>query len=243
MDNKNRLGDIKQTELFKHSRFYKRDKLIKLVKTGKITNHRGLVCDPEELVNEYERAMDVKIINGDADAKLFSVGKTVDDVWHLHLEDMVDYREFCNAATVRHNPEGAGDEPEKVLARAQRFARFSEAYEKLYGHPPSEYYYGPGRRQEVPMSGVPGPVPRPDGSFTIFVKSLTGNTMTIDAVKTTTKISALYNRISRKTGIPVEQLILLFDRKRLSRDNNETVGDYGILDNSTLCYILNARGC
>jgi len=138
-----------------HSTEYKRDKLIDKVRNARPMRN-GVPYDPEALVAEYERAMDVKIVNKDTDASLYSVGKVIDDVWHLHLEDMSDFRVFCNGVAVAHRHSGAADTAAENVERLGRLARFRKVYTRMYGHPPPDQYYGEGGNPPHPSGPVGG---------------------------------------------------------------------------------------
>lgn len=74
----------------------------------------------------------------------------------------------------------------------------------------------------------------------IFVKTLTGKTITLDVVNTET-ILAVKEQIQRKEGIPVDQQRLIFAGLQL--ENDATLFDRWIDKESTLHLILRSRGC
>lgn len=74
----------------------------------------------------------------------------------------------------------------------------------------------------------------------IFVKTLTGKTITLDVVNTET-ILAVKEQIQRKEGIPVDQQRLIFAGLQLEDD--ATLFDRWIDKESTLHLILRSRGC
>jgi len=180
----------------------------------------------------------LKVVALDIDATKLSPSLPVDKVWHVVILDTKLYCEICDAVLpasvtaprmIHHNPSGGDD-----VGHDDRYQRTLCMYEEVFGQDESVVWWPD--EAEGPDHGVSVVLP----TMTIYVKTLTGKTLTLD-VDPSYSVGILKHKIQNQEGVPVEQQRLIFAGKQL--EACRTLADYKIEEESSLHLVLRVCGC
>ena len=189
------------------------------------------------------------------DGEELSPGPVIDQLWHSLLLFPLLYKDVCSVLPggelIDHDPTRERDPEEEKRAR---YARTLELYEERWG-PPSAKWWSPAgaggghcAASEFDYAAEAAKMAAMSPCMQIFVKTLTGKTITLDVHQQFTAIH-LKLLIQGKEGIPPSQQRLIFAGRRLHDEDDEegeremTLSDYNIQKESTLHLILKLRGC
>jgi hypothetical protein len=163
-------------------------------------------------IQEYKKFMCLKLMSGDYDAENLSPSPLVDSVWHAHILCTKDYAQFCEACFpqfVHHNAEGVFDNEAKFK---RYYHTVSLYYETLHSAPHHSWFYF-----EFVEALRNGKEEGGKESFQIFVKTLSGKTITLRVTRSM-KIWEVRMLIQAKEGIPMDEQRLVFGGFHLESD-------------------------
>lgn len=178
---------------------------------------------------QFMRALSVKPLD-----KPGGLPSELDAIWHETLLNTQQYEALClclRGCFIHHQTASEQDDP---LARRSRMDETVIAYRKRYREEPDRGVW------EIVEEDDACEVEAPIGDYQVFIKTLTGKTLsaTVCATKTIHFIKMV---IEQKEGIPICLQRLIYGGQTL--DDNKQVWDYGISSCSTLHLCLRVSGC
>lgn len=242
------------------------DALMKCMESWKKRCHTLLNRHDLFLVDEYLKFMVLKALAHDREAKLLSPSPQIDHVWHDAILNTQHYAKFCQefakaagwSATgknllIHHSPSGAKMDSKSAGARMQRREKAKALYVTTFEKKPHWRYWDDG--------------PGDEDSMQIFVKTLTGKTLTLDVTPNMT-IGEVTFLIQDKDGVASDYQRLIFAGSSLvathpdfikcidltpemyaeklyiwKTKNEKTLRELNINNESTIHLVLRMRGC
>lgn len=185
------------------------------------------------VLNAYRQFLELKKIFEDWDATILSPSQVVDQMWHQHLLDVTNYCHdtilLCGHV-VGHNPDGALDGPAKAArtktTRDALFEHFGFDYNKEMWLIPTELH-----EEERIDSKIPIELKLRDQKREIIWFKLTRYQ----------KLSKLFNRYAKITGVAVHDLRFLFRGERIYE--SDTPFDLELNDRDEIDVMLAQGGC
>ncbi|KNE54080.1 hypothetical protein AMAG_00080 [Allomyces macrogynus ATCC 38327] len=209
-------------------------------------------------IREYRRFLVLKVTHNDGNTVLLSPSSVVDAVWHAHILDTRAYLAMNERLPfwIHHEPKGAW--VADCANRQRRLENTLACYRARWGEPPAEIWIEAQaamiqlEKSAVPLAGLSTAHKRlqpnhgcgyPASAETlmqIFIKTLTGKTITIEMLPLDS-IARAKLIIERAEGVPRDQQRLIWAGMQL--ENGRTLLDYGVPKESTLHLVIRLTGC
>lgn len=153
-------------------------------------------ANAEKVFERYIKFIVLKMMERDFKATKLSPGQVVDEMWHLHILDTVDYAKMCGETMIHHEPVPTSQE-----AVDQRYANTLKAFKKYFGEQ---------------QSSVVAAEPSPEDVIPVTVKTLFKKEMLVLVNKTDT-VRVIMDIIAEKWGYPAaEQKLVCGGRSLMS---------------------------
>ena len=175
---------------------------------------------------------------------LISPTDDMDAVWHAHILDTQSYASVCEMIAgvggfVHHDPNNSKD----LFVRTARRALLKLLWKQVWPDAPPKLGWGPDPSEcEAYVKRLTGRKRQrvSDKAFQVFVKDLTGKTITLE-VDSHTEVEDFKIMINDRSGIPLESMRIIHAGIQLEDGN--TLRKYGTQKESTFHVVLRMSGC
>mmetsp|Transcript_13777 Transcript_13777/g.20774 ORF Transcript_13777/g.20774 Transcript_13777/m.20774 type:complete len:378 (+) Transcript_13777:66-1199(+) len=196
-----------------------------------------------KVLDAYRQFIILKKNLQDWDANILSPCYLVDQMWHCHILDVVNYYHdmmlLCGHV-VGHNPEGALDSAGKQkrddTTRASLIDHFGSYDEDVWDYSPDAASETEGTEDSNYSESESGA--HQDDPITIRVRGQAGGVQFV--VKRSTKIVKVFDAYAAKMGGDLSDLRFEFDGERIDFDpNDDTADSLGLEDDDEIdCFII-----
>jgi len=204
-----------------------------------------------KVLDAYRQFIILKKNLQDWDANILSPCYLVDQMWHCHILDVVNYYHdmmlLCGHV-VGHNPEGAldsaGKQKRDETTRASLEDHFGSYDEEVCGYSPDEASENvndvANQSEGAANDEESGPAFSDDTKITLRLKSQSG-AETMFKLLQTTPMSKIFNAYAAREGVDVASLRFLLNGRRVSSDATPAILELEDLDQ--IDAILQQIGC
>ena len=219
----------------------------------------------KRLVEDYNKFISLKVYTKDTHGLILSPTAEIDEIWHEHLLHNFDYIEMCTKINclVFHWPEREKDSIEDKTLRRETFfelyLKFFPTYKKKEDVMVKDVLDKDVMNKDVMVKDVmnkdetvKGEVDEltqyiftnlsPNAFTQIFVKTITGKSITIESDLEKDTLESLKKRVYIKWGIPLNSHRYVFLGKTMI-DETKTLKEYGVEKDSQIHLNLNLKGC
>jgi len=199
----------------------------------------------------YRQFIVLKKNHQDWSAEILSPCYLVDQMWHCHILDVVNYCHdmmlLCGHV-VGHNPDGAldavGKQKRDETTRASLEDHFGSYDEEVWGYSPDEASENvndvANQSEGAANDEESGPAFSDDTKITLRLKSQSGEE-TMFKLLQTTPMSKIFNAYAAREGVDVASLRFLLNGRRVSSDATPAILELEDLDQ--IDAILQQIGC